>query len=87
MLSPLAKTGIRYRPYLRNTNVQWGHFDLSDVAEMDSTKTRRRSSLFAPEICSCAKVGNQVGPRYGRARSTLASTKRLFIVSVRSVMT
>lgn len=35
MLSPLAKTGIRYRPYLRNTNVQWGGFDLSDVAEMD----------------------------------------------------
>ena len=35
MLSPKAKTGIRYRNYLRNTNVQWGRFDLGDVAEMD----------------------------------------------------
>jgi type I restriction enzyme S subunit len=35
MLSPKAKTGTRYRPYLRNTNVQWGRFDLEDVAQMD----------------------------------------------------
>lgn len=35
MLSPAAKTGLRPRPYLRNVNVQWGRFDLSEVAEMD----------------------------------------------------
>jgi type I restriction enzyme, S subunit len=35
MLSPAAKTGIRPRPYLRNVNVQWGRFDLTEVAEMD----------------------------------------------------
>lgn len=35
MLSPASKTGQRSRPYLRNANVQWNYFDLSDVAEMD----------------------------------------------------
>lgn len=35
MLSPAAKRGTRPRPYLRNINVQWGRFDLSDMAEMD----------------------------------------------------
>lgn len=35
MLSKKSKTGTRPRPYLRNLNVQWHRFDLSDVAEMD----------------------------------------------------
>lgn len=35
MLSPQSKTGLRPRPYLRNANVQWNRFDLTDVAEMD----------------------------------------------------
>lgn len=35
MLSPASKTGTRPRPYLRNFNVQWTRFDLSDILEMD----------------------------------------------------
>lgn len=35
MLSPRSRTGRASRPYLRNANVQWNRFDLSDVAEMD----------------------------------------------------
>ena len=35
MLSPVAKVGTTPKPYLRNANVQWGRFDLADVALMD----------------------------------------------------
>jgi type I restriction enzyme S subunit len=35
MLSPKSKTGRNPLPYLRNANVQWGRFELADVAEMD----------------------------------------------------
>jgi len=35
MLSPAAKVGTTPKPYLRNANVQWGRFDLADVALMD----------------------------------------------------
>ncbi len=37
MLSPKSRRGINSRPYLRNKNVQWGRFDLSEVFEMDFT--------------------------------------------------
>lgn len=38
MLSPISKTGKNSRPYLRNANVQWNRFDLSDVSQMDFTE-------------------------------------------------
>ncbi len=38
MLSPKARKGINPRPYLRNKNVQWGRFDLSEVFLMDFTE-------------------------------------------------
>ncbi|HSI10677.1 MAG TPA: restriction endonuclease subunit S [Chthoniobacter sp.] len=41
MLSPKAKTGSSYYRYLRNTNVQWGRFDLSDLAQMDFSAVER----------------------------------------------
>lgn len=41
MLSPKAKTGSSYYPYLRNTNVQWGRIDISDLAQMDFTEAER----------------------------------------------
>lgn len=37
MLSPKAKTGRIYFPYLRNTNVQWGRIEIADLARMDFT--------------------------------------------------
>lgn len=42
MLSPKAKTGSSYYPYLRNTNVQWGRIDISDLAQMDFTEAERK---------------------------------------------
>jgi restriction endonuclease S subunit len=42
MLSPKAKTGSSYYPYLRNTNVQWGRIDVSDLAQMDFTEAERK---------------------------------------------
>ena len=35
MLDAKQQTGANPTPYLRNINVRWGKFDLSDVAEMD----------------------------------------------------
>lgn len=37
MLSPKAKTGRSYFPYLRNINVQWGRIEIADLARMDFT--------------------------------------------------
>lgn len=42
MLSPKAKTGSSYYPYLRNTNVQWGRIDVADLAQMDFTEAERK---------------------------------------------
>jgi type I restriction enzyme, S subunit len=42
MLSPKSKTGTHYFPYLRNTNVQWGRIEISDLARMDFSETERR---------------------------------------------
>jgi restriction endonuclease S subunit len=35
MLNSSKQTGLHSRPYLRNVNVQWGWFDMSDVKSMD----------------------------------------------------
>ena len=54
MLSPVSKTGTRSRPYLRNLNVQWGHFDLSDVAEMDfKEQEEERYALHSGDLLVC----------------------------------
>lgn len=54
MLSPASKAGIRLRPYLRNANVQWGWFDLSNVAQMDFTEAEdRKFALMAGDLLVC----------------------------------
>ena len=54
MLSPKAKTGLRPFPYLRNTNVQWGHIDTSDLLRMDfSEKEQRKFVLRAGDLLVC----------------------------------
>jgi len=35
MLSQVSKSGKHYRPYLGNSNVKWGRFDLRSVEQMD----------------------------------------------------
>lgn len=54
MLSPKAKTGEAPFPYLRNQNVQWGRFELNDIAEMDfSEAEREKFSLQAGDLLIC----------------------------------
>ncbi len=48
MLSPASRTGLRPRRYLRNANVQWGRFDLTDIAQMDFTEDQERKFTLRP---------------------------------------
>lgn len=60
MLSRKSKTGVGSRPYLRNKNVQWGHFDLDDVAEMDFTGEEFERFRLEPGdllVCEGGEVG------------------------------
>lgn len=54
MLSPASKQGVRPVPYLRNANVQWDSFDLSDVAEMDfEVEQEATLALRAGDLLVC----------------------------------
>ncbi len=54
MLSPKSRRGINPRAYLRNKNVQWGRFDLTEVFEMDFTDDEfERFRLEPGDILVC----------------------------------
>lgn len=54
MLSAAYQTGKRPRFYLRNANVQWGRFDLSDVYQMDFTEAEEEKfALKAGDLLVC----------------------------------
>lgn len=54
MLSPSAKTGTASFPYLRNQNVHWNRFDLTDVASMDfSDREREKLELRPGDLLLC----------------------------------
>ncbi|MGH8273775.1 MAG: restriction endonuclease subunit S [Gammaproteobacteria bacterium] len=55
MLSPKAKSGEGTAfPYLRNQNVQWGHFQLADLASMEfSERERDKFRLRAGDLLVC----------------------------------
>ena len=54
MLSPKSRRGVNPRPYLRNKNVQWGRFDLSEVFQMDFTDEEfERFRLKLGDILVC----------------------------------
>ena len=60
MLSPASKTGVRSVPYLRNANVQWDRFDLTDLYEMDfSEAEENKFRLKAGDVLVCE--GGQPG--------------------------
>jgi type I restriction enzyme S subunit len=60
MLDAKQQTGQQKRPYLRNVNVQWGRFDLSEVLEMDfDEKSRELLRLRVGDILICE--GGEVG--------------------------
>lgn len=54
MLSPAARVGTSPLPYLRNQNVQWGRFDLADVARMDfDERQQQKFALRAGDLLVC----------------------------------
>lgn len=60
MLSQASKTGAAYRPYIGNWNVQWGHFDLGRIEQMDFTDDEfEKFSLRSGDILICE--GGEVG--------------------------
>jgi type I restriction enzyme S subunit len=60
MLDDKKQTGKHKRQYLRNFNVQWFQFDLSDIAEMDfDEKDRKEFRLEYGDILMCE--GGEVG--------------------------
>jgi len=60
MLSQKAKTGISYKKYLRNANVQWGYIDYSEVFEMDfNDREIQKFSLKFGDILMCE--GGEIG--------------------------
>src|SRR5438128_1158042 len=48
MLSPASRQGIRPIAYLRNANVQWGRFDLRNVATMDFDEQQEAKLSLQP---------------------------------------
>ncbi|MBA3945812.1 MAG: restriction endonuclease subunit S [Herpetosiphonaceae bacterium] len=60
MLSPQARHGHSPKPYLGNSNVQWGRFDLTDVKEMDFDEEEfSKFSLKQGDLLVCE--GGEVG--------------------------
>jgi type I restriction enzyme S subunit len=60
MLDRKRETGTRSKPYLRNVNVRWGHFELSEVFEMDFSEAEQQEfRLVAGDVLVCE--GGEVG--------------------------
>jgi len=60
MLSAKARQGAHPRPYLRNKNVQWGRFDLSDLLVMDfDDEELERFRVLPGDLLVCE--GGEVG--------------------------
>lgn len=60
MLDAKQQTGKHLRPYLRNANVQWGRFNLSDIHYMDFDENdRNKFRLCKGDVIICE--GGEVG--------------------------
>lgn len=60
MLDEKQRTGLHGRPYLRNANVQWHRFDLTEVFQMDFDERERSIFGLAPGdllICEGGEPG------------------------------
>lgn len=54
MLDKKQQTGLHLRPYLRNANVRWFGFDLTDLHEMDfDTQARQKYRLKVGDVLIC----------------------------------
>ncbi len=60
MLSPKAKTGNSPKPYLGNSNVQWGKFELDELKTLDfNDAEKKKFALKSGDLLVCE--GGEVG--------------------------
>jgi type I restriction enzyme S subunit len=60
MLDRKRETGTHARPYLRNVNIRWGHFDLSEVMTIDFDEREWAEFRLLPGdvlVCEGGEVG------------------------------
>ena len=76
MLDKKKQTGKMLKPYIKNTNVKWFHFDLNDLPEMDySKKDQFEFDLRYGDVLVCE--GGEVGrAAIGKMNIQIAIFKR-----------
>lgn len=60
MLDTKKQTGKNRKPYIKNTNVKWGYFDLSNLPEMDFTESEQEEFRLRPGdllVCEGGEIG------------------------------
>lgn len=77
MLDRKKATGLHPTPYLRNINVRWGGFDLSDVAEMDIRPDELDRVLAQPGDVIACEGGEPGRAAVWRGPGTIAIQKAL----------
>jgi type I restriction enzyme S subunit len=77
MLDGKRATGLHPTPYLRNVNVRWGTFDLTDVAEMDIRPEELDRVLAQPGDVMACEGGEPGRAAVWRGPGTIALQKAL----------
>ena len=77
MLDARQRTGLHQTPYLRNVNVRWGAFDLSDVATMDIEPRELDRVLAQPGDLVACEGGEPGRSAVWRGREAVALQKAL----------
>ncbi|MEX2619202.1 MAG: restriction endonuclease subunit S [Egibacteraceae bacterium] len=77
MLDKKRATGLHPTPYLRNFNVRWGSFDLSDLAEMDIRPEELDRVLAQPGDVIACEGGEPGRAAVWRGPGTIALQKAL----------
>lgn len=77
MLDAKQRTGLHQTPYLRNVNVRWGTFDLSDVATMDIEPRELVRVLAQPGDLVACEGGEPGRSAVWRGREGVALQKAL----------
>lgn len=77
MLDAKQRTGLHQTPYLRNVNVRWGTFDLSDVATMDIEPRELDRVLAQPGDLVACEGGEPGRSAVWRGREAVALQKAL----------
>ena len=77
MLDAKQRTGLHQTPYLRNVNVRWGAFDLSDVATMDIEPRELDRVLAQPGDLVACEGGEPGRSAVWRGREAVALQKAL----------